>query len=350
MSGENDLVINSIVKGILGEPKDDYEGIVQYEFNCPSSYCKSDVDKFNLAYHSQKHIFHCWKCKYKGFVRRIIDDYGTKGDAEKISLVVPKSQKSVRETTKEKQKKAFDDDVTCELPEGFMPLTERRSSHYYKKAVSYLMGRKVDWDTIKKYNIGYTEDGPRKFRIIIPSYNDNGKINYYEARSYLPKVKPAYLKPDKPDKQDIIFNVSNVNFNLPVYLVEGVFDMFPLINAVPLLGKGISDYLVSKLVENESKVLICLDGDAKSDSYELYFRLEGLGLDVWFVDVKGDIAQIFQESGRGGVIEVLRTAKKLDFNHIFADRLKPKKRGMLKNVSHDYIKKDFDRLKRKINE
>lgn len=350
MSSDNNLVINSIVKNILGEPKDDYQGIVQYEYNCPTSFCRSDVDKFNLAYHYEKNIFHCWKCKYKGFVKRLVEDFGSKDDIDKLTLIIPKSQKTARHVPKSQEKKTFSDDITCELPEGFHPLTQRRSSKYYRKAVAYLMGRKVDWDTIKKYNIGYTEDGPRKYRIIIPSYNTNGNINYYEARSYISSVKPTYLKPDSPDKQDIIFNVSNVNFNLPVYLVEGVFDMFPILNAVPLLGKTISDYLISKLLEHKSKVVICLDEDAKKDAHLLYDRLGGLGLDVWIVDVKDDLAKIYQDYGKDGILQLLRSRKKLNFNEIFADKLTVKKKGSMKHVNHEYVKRDFERLKKKIDE
>lgn len=350
MSEDNNLVINSLVKKILGHPKDEYSGIVQYEYNCPSSYCRSDVDKFNLSYHSEKHIFHCWKCKYKGFVKRIIEDYGSKEDLDIINLIFPKSQKVSSKQPQEVIKKTFDDDVTCELPDGFHPLVKRRSTSFYKKAVAYLAGRKVGWDLIEKYNIGYTEDGSRKFRIIIPSYNTNGKINYYEARSYINSVKPTYLKPDSPDKKDIIFNVKNINFNLPVYLVEGVFDMFPLINAVPMLGKSISEYLVSKLVEHNSKVIICLDEDAKKDAYELYAKLEGLGLDVWYVEVKDDIAKIYQQKGREGVLETISKLKKIDFNQVLQDKLKNKKRGSLRNVNHDFIKREFEKLRNNLYE
>lgn len=349
MSGEKDLVINSIIKKILGDPKDEYPGIVQFEYNCPSSYCRSDVDKFNLSYNSEKHIFHCWKCKYKGFVKRIVEDYGDASDFEKISLIFPKNSKPVNFAQKNAEKKEFSDDVTCELPEGFHPLIERKNSKYYKRAVSYLMGRKVDWETIRKHNIGYTEDGPRKFRIIIPSYNQNGKLNYYEARSYISSLKPTYLKPDSPDKQEVIFNVKNINFNLPVYLVEGVFDMFPLVNAIPLLGKSISDYLVSKLVEHGSKVILCLDEDAKKDAYQIYYKLEGFGLDVWLVEVKDDIAKIYQDFGKEGVIKTISQRKKLDFTELFAEKLRTKKRGSMKQINHDYVKRDFERLKKSID-
>lgn len=352
ISGENNIVINSILKRILGDPKDEYENIIQFEFNCPSSYCKSDVDKFNLGYNSDLNIFHCWKCKYKGFVKRIIEDFGTQEENEKIKLIFPKSSKNYLQNNNNinNNKIVVEQNLICELPEGFKSLCQTYSGLNYRKAIKYLQSRKVDFETIKKFNIGYTEEGPRKFRIIIPSYNLEGKINYYEARSYLPNIKPTYLKPDYPDKQDIIFNLKNINFNLPVYLVEGVFDMFPILNAIPLLGKTISDLLLSKLLEFKSKVIICLDEDAKKDAHNLYFKLESLGLDVYYIEIKGDIAKYYEQYGREELIKVLRNHKKIDFNHIFIDKLKGGKKGYLKNINPDYAKREFERLKNKINE
>lgn len=337
---------------MLGDPKDEYENIVQFEFNCPSSYCRNDVDKFNLGYNSDLNIFHCWKCKYKGFVKKLADDYGNEDEKEKIRLIFPKASKNYTQNIQQNNniKKVSSEDVICELPEGFKPLVEKSSSPNYRKAIKYLQSRKVDFDTIKKYNIGYTEDGPRKFRIIIPSYNLDGKINYYEARSYVPSIKPTYLKPDYPDKQDIIFNLKNINFNLPVYLVEGVFDMFPIINAIPLLGKTISEILLNKLIENQSKVIICLDEDAKKDAYDLYFKLESMGLDVYYVEIQNDIAKYYETNGREALINLIKKHKKLDFNHIFVDKLRNRKKGYAKNLNSDFVKREFERLKNKINE
>lgn len=347
---ENNIIINSILKRILGDPKDEYENIVQFEFNCPSNYCKNDVDKFNLGYNSEMNIFHCWKCKYKGFVKKLIDDFGNEDEKEKIKLIFPKNIKVNNFKQVDDDVKVINENIECELPEGFRPLSKKYNSKYFYMAIKYLTNRKVDYEKIVKYNIGYTEDGPRKFRIIIPSYNFQGKINYYEARSYISTNKPSYLKPDYPDKQDIIFNLKNINFNLPVYLVEGVFDMLPLINSIPLLGKNISDILIKKLVENNSKVIICLDEDARKDAYDLYFRLESLGLDVYQVDVIDDIAKYYELNGREELIKLLRTAKKIDFKVLFANKFKNKKKGFLKNMNSDFIKREFERLKNKINE
>lgn len=351
LDSENNLIINSILFRILGDPKDIYDEITQYEFNCPSLYCRNDIDKFNLGYNSDLNIFHCWKCKYKGFIKKLIEDYGSDEEKDKIKLVFPKSViRSSSNTSISNTVKNEIPEIKCELPDGFKPLSVSYSSSNYKKAIKYLLSRKIDFEIIKKYNLGFTEEGTRKFRIIIPSYDNNGELNYYEARSYLPNLKPTYLKPDYPDKQTIIFNLKNINFNLPIYLVEGVFDMFPLVNAIPLLGKTISDLLLSKLSEFKSKVIICLDEDAKKDAYELYFKLESIGIDVYYLEVKDDIAKFYELNGKEELIKLIQNYKKIDFNHIFADKFKNKKRGYLKNLNPDFVKREFERLKNKINE
>lgn len=338
-----------MLKKVLREPKKDIEDLQEYEFNCPSSTCKHDKDKFNLNFASEINIFRCWKCNYKGFVHRIFEDYGTDEDLVRIKELIPLKGKPKYE----KVKKEFDENITCELPEGYRPLTKKWNTKYYYKALEYLRGRRVDDEMIKKFQIGYTESGPRKFRIIIPSFNKNGEINYYEARSYLPWVKPAYHKPDAEEvaKNEIIFNVSNVDFNLPVYLVEGPFDMLPLYNVVPMLGKEISGILLEKLVKHKTKVILCLDEDALKDSVDIYNRLIECGIDVYFVEIKDDIASYYEKYGKEALIEVLKAHRKLDFKYIISLIMKDSKGALKKKkIDEKYIKKEWEYLKNKLME
>ncbi len=189
--------------------------------------------------------------------------------------------------------------------------------------------------------------------IIIPSFNKNGEVNYYEARSYLPWVKPAYHKPDAEEvpKSSIIFNACNVDFNLPVYIVEGPFDMFPLYNVVPLLGKEIPDILIEKLVKHKTKVILCLDEDALKDAVEMYNRLIECGLDVYFVEIKDDIAKFYEKNGREALIELLKAHRKLDLKYIVSLIMKDGK-GALKKKRHDekFIEREWKYLKNKLME
>jgi DNA primase len=354
MTEEQKQAIVSILKRTFGSPKKEYEGLVEYEFNCPAPMCRKDVNKFNLGYNTTKGIFRCWKCNYRGIVHIAVSDYGSKDDAERLELILPKSKHTLGKTQKYDETVPDENSAVCELPEGFWSLSKKRNSKYYRKAMEYLKERKVDQETISKFDIGYTEDGPRKFRIIIPSKNSEGKINYYEARSYMPWVKPNYHKPDAPTKSEIIFNSANIDFNLPVFLVEGVFDMFPLYNAVAMLGKEISPLLLSKLVSHGSRVVICLDEDAIKDAISLYNRLLSYGLDVYFVEVKGDIGEYYQKHGRAGVIKLLKTRRKLDFKYVMQLSMKDKRLGKKRfdekflNAEWASIEKEFKVINKNI--
>jgi len=335
-----------MLKKVLRDPKKDFDNLDEYEFNCPSNTCKHDRGKYNLNFSPELNIFRCWKCNYKGFVHRVFEDYGTEDDYVRIQELVP-SDKLKKYKNQEKQKQQFDEYITCELPEGYRILTKKWNSKYYYKALEYLRSRGIDDKLIKKYEIGYTESGPRKFRIIIPSYNKNGDINYYEARSYLPWIKPNYYKPDEPSKSAVIFNALNINFDLPVYIVEGPFDMLPLYNCLPLLGKEMPDIILEKLVKHKTKIILCLDEDALKDSIDMYNKLVECGLDVYFVEIKDDIAKFYEKNGKEGLIELLKTHRKLDLKYIISLILKEGKGALKKRkIDEKYIEREWNLLNR----
>ena len=325
-------IIISMLKRVLKEPKKDNENIYEYEFNCPSNTCKHDKNKFNLNYSVEIKIFRCWKCNYKGFIHKIFDDYGTEQESERIRELVKDTRKKSDINSKHQERKnhVFDENVTCELPEGYRVLTKKWASKYYYKAMEYLNSRKVDSEMIKKHQIGYTESGPRKFRIIIPSFNKNGDVNYYEARSFLSWIKPAYYKPDEPKKTEIIFNYKNLDFNLPVYLGEGPFDMLPLPNSTILLGKELPDILLKKFMKHKTKVILCLDEDALKNSVDIYNMLLEANIDVYFVEIKEDIAKFYERNGKQALIELLRNHRKLDMKYIVSLSMNSSKIGKSK--------------------
>jgi len=152
-------------------------------------------------------------------------------------------------------------------------------------------------------------------RIIFPSYDEFGEINYYLGRSYDKYNKLKYKNPEV-SKMDIIFNEDKINWDSNIYLVEGVFDHISIPNSVPMLGKVLNDVLYKKLIDkSEAKVIIVLDHDAKKDAINLYKRLNSTRLRnrVLIVDMpKGfDIADVHQKLGKRGVITLLSTARKI---------------------------------------
>lgn len=337
MEDNIDYIIVQLVKNCLGTPKSELNALdkKQWQFNCPSLKCRPDIDKYNLEYQSFKHVFKCWKCNYRGYIYQLVTDHGSADDLSRLKLLLPeeKAEKSLREKIVDKPK--IDHNlITCKLPEDYRPLGKHRNSPLYKLAWEYLVNvRKVSPALIDKYQIGYTETGNRRMRIIIPSKNAHGKINYYEARSYIegPKVIP-YIKPPSEEvaKSDIIFNEYFINWNLPIFLVEGVFDMLRLPNAIPVLGKEISPLLIDHLLKNNCTIIMCFDPDAMEKTTEIYTLLTSLGLNVFFVDLRSydkDISKIFEDHGKEEVAKAVKNFKRLDLTLEIDNTLKDEKRG-----------------------
>jgi DNA primase len=200
----------------------------------------------------------------KGPLGKFIDIYGNKKQKKVYKLLQPEEFKP-KEVKKPKLK----------LPDSFT--TFKESSLVYpvrKQAHNYLKNRGITDEIIEKYDIGYTVSGEYSYRIIIPSYDMEDRLNYFVGRAWVPK-KMKYKNPSVP-KDEIIFNESRINWEENVYLCEGVFDAFFLPNPIPMLGKMLSTKLFENLYEKvQGDIHICLDGDAWDNALRLYHNLNG---------------------------------------------------------------------------
>ena len=181
------------------------------------------------------------------------------------------------------RKYRYRNDVTTEeskvvqLPKEYIPLWKPSTSVIRKHALSYLDRRGVTSLEIIKYQIGYCEEGPYKHKVIVPSYDENGMLNYFVGRSFY----DSSFKHKNPNvSKDIIGFELHINWDMPIVLVEGAFDAIAIKrNAIPLFGKTISDTLKKRIVERGVKTIyICLDDDAKKQAIEVsdYFMANGV--------------------------------------------------------------------------
>ena len=114
---------------------------------------------------------------------------------------------------------------------------------------------------VLRWKIGYTTEGNFRNRIIVPSFNENGDLNYFIARTYMNDYR-RYMNPRV--SRNIIFNELYVDFEEEVTIVEGIFDAMKTQNAVPILGSTIRETskLFRKIVAHDTPVLLALDPDA----------------------------------------------------------------------------------------
>ena len=312
--------ISEILESFLGETRKHNEDSGQISFDCPAcSYDKGMPEgdgKGNLEINYEKNVFKCWVCKetnqMSGSVIRLIKKYGTEKNLRDYKLFKPDAF-----ITKEDK-----EIISVKLPEGYRKLSESNYKTFkYRQAIEYLLNRGITSDIIKKYDIGYTTQGQYFNRIIIPSYDADGVLNYFIARWFDKKYnKIKYLNPEA-EKQNIIFNEHKINWDANIYLVEGVTDHIVVPNSIPLLGKYISEVLLYKLREKaNANIIILLDGDATDDAIYLY-NLLNFGtlkdrIRICIPNEDYDPSLINQKFGKAGIINLLKTSIKLKHNHI----------------------------------
>ena len=268
LSGKNKIVVISILDTTLGVGSS-LKGNEQ-QHHCP--FCHHHKKKLQVNLDTQQ--WHCWVCNSKGrsiasLLRKLNVD---KRDLDRLHKIY--GDEPAYSPTDEYI-------IKLQLPKEFKQLHFKPSGSFnpvYNKAIHYLSQRGIKDSEIVKYNIGYCEDGLYGGRIIIPSYDENGELNYFIARSFYEDSTMKYKNP--PVNRDVIVFENQINWNEPITLVEGAFDAFSVKrNVIPLLGKFLLSKLKNKIFEKGVKeITIMLDSDAIEDStkHTDYFMKNGI--------------------------------------------------------------------------
>ena len=179
------------------------------------------------------------------------------------------------------------------MPPNFHTLT---GNCKFRVPLGYLEKRGITKKDILKWKIGFCSDGPFKERVIVPSFNENGDLNYFIARTFTENYR-RYLNP--PVSRDIIFNELYIDFDKEITIVEGAFDAIKADNAVPILGSTIRETsrLFRKIVENNTPVLLALDPDAKykAENIKRLFFKYGVEVRELRYDDERDIGDMSKE-------------------------------------------------------
>jgi DNA primase len=246
-------------------------------FHCP----KCDHHKKKLSVNVDKNVFKCWICDYNGRdIYRLVRAYGKYEDVQDWKSVANIIDFSERAEEKEEEK------ISLSLPKEFITLTGNKVAPLSIAARKYLKSRGITEQQIAWWKMGYCPDGKYSNRIIIPSFDLEGELNYFISRAYDDNWM-KYLNP--PSNKDFIFNELYLDWNKDVTIVEGVFDAIVVGNAIPLLGSTLREdsYIFQKIVDKCDKVYIALDEDAKKKESKIGRILTSYGVDVYRVDTSG---------------------------------------------------------------
>lgn len=268
----------ALVNSVLGTGKSTARG--NYAYSCP--FCNHHKPKLEINFTENKkgeNPWHCWVCDKRG--KKLLQIF-------KQVKASPEALLELRSLVKtETADKEFVAVEKLSLPKEFKPLLNiQKSDIIGRHALAYIKSRNITEEDILKYNIGYCESGPYKNMIIIPSYDENGILNYFTGRSFEKEPKIKYKNPSV--SRDIIPFELFINWDLPFILCEGPFDAIAIKrNVIPLLGKNIQSKLMRKIVMSSvDKIYIALDKDAQKQALSFCERLMNEGKEVYLVDMQ----------------------------------------------------------------
>jgi DNA primase len=232
-------------------------------------YCPScGHHKRKLMISLEKDLFHCWVCDYGGHISKLIRTYGNE-------IIWREWQRAIGKLDYDIDLRDFllgsgavskiGQPAKVSLPPEAIKLTTGIPSLLAKKCLNFLLKRGLSYRTIRMYNLHYAEDGKYRDRVIIPSYDGKGQINFFVARSIYDATDVTKYVHPQTAKEDIIFNELLVTWERPIVLVEGPFDAIAVNrNAVPLLGSALSEKsaLFKQIMNAKPEVILMLDNDS----------------------------------------------------------------------------------------
>ena len=296
------------IENILG--KSQKRARDNYAFHCPFCNHRKPKLEINMVTNEEgKNFWECWVCKSRGqSIYSLVKQ-----------LKLPKSEaQEVLKYVKKGIKYEYKNDDVVELPKEFQSLvTASNTSIIANKIRKYLNERGLSHNDFIKYNIGYTTTGDYGGRIIIPSYSESNRLNYFVGRTY----EGAYFKYKNPEaSKDIVFFENLINWDQPIILCEGAFDAMSIRrNAVPILGKSLSPALWKRILTGKlTDIYIALDTDAQVQALEIAEKLIAAGFRVFLIELLGKDPS---EMGFKQFTELVQNATELDFSKIMLQKL-----------------------------
>ena len=301
-----------LAESVLGKGQSTSKG--NYAFKCP--FCTHHKNKMEVNLRTtakRENFWHCWICGAKG--KTLLSLFKKiKAPTNKIAelniLVVPDNTKSIELSI-------------LQLPKEFISLInsieDRVAQIEAKHALKFLKQRGLKQDDIIKYNIGFCKDGKYGGRVIIPSYDEDRKLNYFIARDYKGETPQKYKNPPVAAKDVIGFELY-INWDAPIILVEGMFDALTIKrNVIPLFGKVIHSRLLQKLVKSSvDRIYIALDNDARRDALKQAEMLMSYGKEVYMVEMEGKDAN---EIGFENFLNTIEQTQPLNFQSLLEKKL-----------------------------
>lgn len=273
-----------LLKRVFGRMYKSADG-VNVACYCPK--CEeSGKKKLKLAVRLDDGRYHCWVCGIKGAsIASIISRYRPElqREAEKYFPHPKKSTRTINFTVPNQDSVA--------LPPGFQFIATNLNPVLpeFRKVINYVVDRGLTERDMWRYRLGFSTDDMYTGRVIIPSFDASGDLNYFVSRADNDRTFPRYRNAGGK-KQAIVFNELDIDWNSELVVTEGPFDVFKCPdNSTCLFGNTLSEdfLLFHRIVENCTPVVLALDKKERRNTNRIAKLLYSYDIDVRIMDMSG---------------------------------------------------------------
>jgi CHC2 zinc finger len=226
--------------------------------------------RFNLNWNFGVPGYHCFNCGKQGnfielfsFIKGISYD-----DAKKELFKYDKGNIKNRLESKqviEEKKEVITENFNWILEQSYS-LNSKGDGILFNKYMEVLRNFYIDRKIPKEYKIYICNYGKYKNRIIIPIFDENKNVIYFQARR-IPgsNIEPKYDNPVSP-KEQCILNKFRFDKECSIAVTEGLIDGFMIGNqGTSCLGKEVSENLILELFKHTNKdIIVALDNDEEA--------------------------------------------------------------------------------------
>lgn len=299
----------------------------------------SGYKKRKLAIRVNDHLVKCWVCDYRSTnLSNLLATYHPffLQEYKKKFKIRDRSQRCIfidqfRLLAEGKKEAPKELTPSLTLPRGFKLLAANGKDWRAKKAIDYLRRRGLDEADLWRWKMGITTEAPTekgeqdyRFRVIVPSFDVNGKLNFFSARAFLPDWKGAPYSNPTMKREELVFNELNIDWTKELTLVEGVFDLMKCNdNASCILGSSFdpSYKLFQEIVTHQTPVLLALDPDARNKALKIAKALLEYGVTVRFLELPPGIKDV-GELQKGEFTQHAERAKLMTMEDFFQMKLR----------------------------
>lgn len=287
---------------------------------------------FNLSTGSVLDWYSGFKGDLVGFAIKHLDLYSRR-DAEQIltNLVIESGLNATDILGSQNQEPEPIAGLTLlpeiDLPPGCIPIDLDQPPPYpwmmpLVHAHEYLRTRGITNYDVREYQLQFCVNGWFSDRVIIPVWDEHGRLVWFQARDLTGKKKQKYLNPKDVDKSSLLYGLNKVQPGNRVVIVEGIFDGWKCnLNVVNVqqtrglvvFGKNITEIHLAKIMSRDPGELI-LGSDADPAGVETVLGMVNRYSDIPFkIAILPPGAKDFGEMIQSDIIRTLDAAQPWSF-------------------------------------